>query len=107
MVLENFQGRGVLLIWKKEGARAYCACSRCGRGCLDIFLSSITSLSFSLSLWETARYRLKILFKGPLKLKQTNHLFLAVLENSVLEVTSLLHHHEKHRMTFGKSRYAT
>ena len=54
-------------------------------------------------------------------------LFLAVLENSVLpmgwnssqatlkvtskllisEVTSLLHHHEKHRMTFGKGRYAT
>ena len=52
---------------------------------------------------------------------------LAVLENSVLpmgwdsshatlkvtsellisEVTSLLHHHEKHRMTFGKGRYAT
>ena len=50
-------------------------------------------------------------------------LFLAVLENSVLpmgwdsshalkvtsellisEVMSLLHHHEKHRMTFGKGR---
>ena len=27
-------------------ARAYCACSRCGWGCLDIFLSSIISLSF-------------------------------------------------------------
>ena len=27
-------------------ARAYCACSRCGWGCLDIFLSSITSLFF-------------------------------------------------------------
>ena len=29
-----------------SGARAYCACSRCGWGCLDIFLSSITSLFF-------------------------------------------------------------
>ena len=27
-------------------ARAYCACSRCGWGCLDIFLSSIISLFF-------------------------------------------------------------
>ena len=27
-------------------ARAYCACSRCDRGCLDIFLSPITSLFF-------------------------------------------------------------
>ena len=25
----------------KSRARAYCACSRCGWGCLDIFLSSI------------------------------------------------------------------
>ena len=37
-----------------------------GGGCLDIFLSSIISLSFSLSLWETARYRLKYCLKGPL-----------------------------------------
>ena len=26
--------------------RAYCACSRCGWGCLDIFFSSILSLFF-------------------------------------------------------------
>ena len=30
----------------KSRARAYCACIRCGRGCLDIFLSSIISLFF-------------------------------------------------------------
>ena len=29
-----------------SGTRAYCACSRCRRGLLDIFLSSITSLFF-------------------------------------------------------------
>ena len=27
-------------------ARAYCACSRCGWGCLDIFFSSISSRFF-------------------------------------------------------------
>ena len=52
-----------------SGARAYCACSRCGWGCLDIFLSSITS-PFSLPLRETARYRLKYCLKGPLNPKQ-------------------------------------
>ena len=56
-------------------ARAYCACSRCGWGCLDIF-SLIYLFSFlSPSLWETARYRLKYCLKGPLNLNQpTNHL---------------------------------
>ena len=49
-------------------ARAYCACTRCGRGCLDIFLSSIFFLFF-LPLWETARYRLKYCLKGPLNPK--------------------------------------
>ena len=28
------------------GLKPYCACSRCGWGCLDIFLSSIISLFF-------------------------------------------------------------
>ena len=51
-------------------ARAYCACGRCGWGCLDIF-SLIYHFSFlSPSLWETARYRLKYCLKGPLSPKQ-------------------------------------
>ena len=51
-------------------ARDYCACSRCGWGCLDIF-SLIYLFSFlSPSLWETARYRLKYCLKGPLSPKQ-------------------------------------
>ena len=33
-------------------AMAYCDCSRCGWCCLDIFLSAITSLFFSLSLGD-------------------------------------------------------
>ena len=55
-------------------ARAYCACSRCGWGCLDIF-SLICHFSFlSPSLWETARYRLKYCLKGPLSPKQPTNL---------------------------------
>ena len=51
-------------------ARAFCACSRCGWGCLDIF-SLVYHFSFlSPSLWETARYRLKYCLKGPLSPKQ-------------------------------------
>ena len=51
-------------------ARVYCTCSRCGWGLFaHFFLSSIFSLLF-LSLWETARYRLKYCLKGPLNPKQ-------------------------------------
>ena len=54
----------------KSRARAYCACNRCGWGCLDIF-SLLYLFSFlSRSLWETARYRLKYCLEGPLSPKQ-------------------------------------
>ena len=54
-------------------ASAYCACSRCGWGCLDIF-SLVYQFSFlSPSLWETARYRLKYCLKGPLSPKQPSN----------------------------------
>ena len=51
-------------------ARAYCACSRCGWGCLDIF-SLVYHFSFlTPSVWETARFRLKYCLKGPLSPNQ-------------------------------------
>ena len=51
--------------------RAYCACSRCGWGGLDIFFSHVYHFSLiSPSLWETTRYRLKYCLKGPLSPKQ-------------------------------------
>ena len=65
----------------KSRARAYCACSRCGWGCLDIFslIYLFSFLSPSLSLWETAQYRLKCCLEGPLSPKQpTNQLFAVV-----------------------------
>ena len=44
-------GRATCLEWSR--ARAYCACSRCGWGCLDIFFSRLSFLfSFSLSLGD-------------------------------------------------------
>ena len=59
-----------------SGARAYCACSRCGWGLFGHF-SLVYHFSFlSPSLWETARYRLKYCLRGPLSPKQpTNHHF--------------------------------
>ena len=37
-------------------ARAYCACSRCGRGCLDLFTLLCLFSPLSPSLQETAPY---------------------------------------------------
>ena len=53
----NFQCWGVLLIWITVGQGPTVLAVSAGGGCLDIFLSSILSLSLSLSLslWETAR----------------------------------------------------
>ena len=51
-------------------ARAYCACSGRGWGCLNIFsLNCHFPLLFPV-LWVTARYRLKHCFRGPLRPKQ-------------------------------------
>ena len=56
-------------------ARAYCACSTCGWGCLDIFVLLYLFTPLSPSLRETARFRLEYCLKGPLNPKQpTNHL---------------------------------
>ena len=51
-------------------ARAHCASSMCGWGCLDIFILLCRFSPLSPSLWETARYRLKYCLKGPLNPKQ-------------------------------------
>ena len=61
-------GPGRLTNLDNSKARAYCACSRCGWGCLDIFSLIYHISSFSLSLGE-APYRHKYCLKGPLNLK--------------------------------------
>ena len=63
----NFQG--VLLIWIIVGQGPMALAVGAGRGCWDIFLSSVFSLLF-LPLWQTARYRLKYCLKGPFNPKQ-------------------------------------
>ena len=55
-------------------ARAYCACSRCGLGCLDIFTLVCPFSPLSPSLLETARYGLKYCLKGPLNPKTTKQI---------------------------------
>ena len=69
MVLDKLPvpGRPTICNLDYSWAWAYCTCRRCGRGSLDVLLSFILSL---LSLWETARYRLKYCLKGQLNSKQ-------------------------------------
>ena len=43
----NFQHRGVLLVWITVWQRPAALAVGAGGGCLDIFLSSVVSLSFS------------------------------------------------------------
>ena len=70
MVLSKLPVPGRPINLDDSGARAYCACSRCGRGLFGHF-SLIYHFSFlSPSLWETARYRLKYCLKGLFNPKQ-------------------------------------
>ena len=74
MVLGKYSEPKRLTNLDNSRARVYCTCSTCGWAFAHFFLSSIFSLLF-LSLWETARYRLKYCLKGPLNPKQlTNHI---------------------------------
>ena len=67
----NLQCRGVFLFWIRVGQGPTALFVGTGGGGLDIFLSSIISLFFlPLFFRETARYRLKNCFKGPLIPKQ-------------------------------------
>ena len=55
----------------KNRARAYCTCSRCGWGCLDIFSLSFCFFSFTLSLGEDLMWS-KMLSQRAVKPKATN-----------------------------------
>ena len=65
----NFQCRGVLLIRNIVGPGPTALAVGADGGCFYIF-SLVYYYSLSPSLWETARYRLKYCFKGPLSPKQ-------------------------------------
>ena len=67
-------------------ARVYCACSRCGWGCLDIFTLLYLFSHLFPSLWKTTRYRLKYCLKGPLNAKQpTNQLLREIISLSLVK----------------------
>ena len=57
-------GRPTIWITVGQGPTAHAVGA--GGGCLDIVTLIYPFSSFSLSLWETARYRLKYCLKGPL-----------------------------------------
>ena len=61
-------GRPTILITVGQGPIALAVGA--GGDCLDIFTLIYPFSSLSPPLWETARYRLKYCFKGPLNPKQ-------------------------------------
>ena len=70
MVLGKLPELGRPTNFDDSRARAYCAYSSCGGDCLDIFTLVYHFSFLSLSLRETARYRLKYCLIGPLSPKQ-------------------------------------
>ena len=80
MVLGKLPEPGRPTYLDKSRARAYYACSRCGWGLFGHFFFDYNFSFLSPSLWETARYRLKYCFKGPLSPKQpTNQILLSLI----------------------------
>ena len=70
MVLGKLPVPGRPTIWMIAGQVPIALAVGAGGGCLDIFTLLYLFSSLSLSLWETARYRLKYGLKGPLNPKQ-------------------------------------
>ena len=60
-------------IWITAGQGPTALAVGASGGCLDIFTLIHPFSSLSLSLWKTARYRLKYCLKGPLNPKQPNN----------------------------------
>ena len=74
MVLGELPVPGRPTIWMIVGQGPIVLAVGAGGGCLDIFTLLYLFSSLSPSLWETARYRLKYCFKGPLNPKQQTNL---------------------------------
>ena len=72
MALGELPVPGRPTIWMIVGQGPIVLAVGAGGGCLDIFTLLYLFSSLSPSLWETARYRLKYCFKGPVKPKTTN-----------------------------------
>ena len=68
MVLDKLPGPWRPTIWMTVGQGPTALAVGAGGGCLDIF--TLLYLFSSITLWETARYRLKYCLKGPFNPKQ-------------------------------------
>ena len=75
MVLGKLPVPGRPTIWMIVGQGPIALAVGAGGGCLDIFTLLYLFSSLSPSLWETARYRLKYCFKGPLSPNQPTNQF--------------------------------
>ena len=71
MVLGKLPVPGRPTYLDKSRARAYCACSRCGRGCLDIF-SLVYHFSFLAASLGDGQIYTEILSQRAVKPKRTN-----------------------------------
>ena len=69
MLLGKLPEPGRPTIWMIVGQGPIALAVGAGGGCLDIFSLLFLFSSLSISLWETARYRLKYCLKGPLNPK--------------------------------------
>ena len=76
---ELFRCQGVLLTWNTVGQGPIVLAVGAGGGCLDIFSLIYHFSALSPSLWETARYRPKYCFKGPLSPKQPTNQTMKIL----------------------------
>ena len=72
MVLGKRPVPGRPTIWITVGQGPTALAVGAGGVCLDIFFLICPFFPLSPSLWETARYRLKYCFKGPLNPNSTN-----------------------------------
>ena len=70
MALGKLPVPGRPTIWMTVGQGPIVLAMGAGRVCLDIFTLVCPFSPPSLSLWETARYRLKYCLTGPLNLNQ-------------------------------------
>ena len=88
MVLGKLPGPGRPTLWMIVGQGPTALAVGAGGGCLVIFTLVYLYSPLSPSLWETARYRLKYCFKGPLNPKQpTNQLIFHCLQITSIGLT--------------------
>ena len=104
MVLGKLLVPGRPTIWISAGQGLTVLAVGADGGCFDIFTLIYPFSPLSPSLWETARYRLKYCFKGPLNQKQpTNQLIsLRILIYSRLDNPTLMKNIKKIRKSVSQ-----